>query len=158
MQGYAQVIGQIEAKVLDEETKAGLETMLGLETFSNLHPLIKQKLQEFEEHKKKAKETVVGAFKIKAGGFYMTANNSIVMCVGGTTDGGKDEVVRMVVVEGGYSDKDIPNGMALSLFGDMRLYGCYAADKMGRCCAALDESDYPMHITKSIVANFSVDN
>ena len=158
MQGYAQVIGQIEAKVLDEETKAGLETMLGLETFAEIHPLIKQKLQEFEEHKKKEKETIVGTFKIKAGGFYQTHNNSTVMCIGGTTDGSKEEIFRMVVVEGGYTDKDIPNCMALSLFGDMRLYGCYAADKMGRCSAALDEPDYPMHIIKSLTVAFTVDN
>lgn len=156
MQGYKQLIQNIEIKTLDKEMIEGLQTMLSLDTFSNLHPLIKQKLQEYEDHKKQEKETIIGGFEIKAGKYYLTTNNSIVFCLGVTSDE-RDGIVRMVVIEGGYIDKDVPTAMGLALYGDTRQYGCYASDKMGRCCAALDENDYPMHIIKSVEAKFTVD-
>ena len=138
---------------IDEDQINGLKIMLQHESFKEFHPAIQQKLDEIEKIKKAEKEVIVGAFKMEAGKFYKTLNNSIVYCIGDAAD--ERKIMRLVVIEGGYTDPDIPNnGLTLQIFGDMRHNGCYASDDLGRCLAAADTPKYPMHVVTKLEVQF----
>ncbi len=134
---------------IDEDQINGLKIMLQHDSFKEFHPAIQEKLDEIEKIKKEEKDVVVGAFKMEAGKFYKTLNSSIVYCVGEASD--ERKIMRLVVIEGGYTDPDIPtNTLTLQIFGDMRRNGCYASDDMGRCLAAADTPKYPMHVVSVV--------
>lgn len=137
---------------IDEDQIKGLKIMLEHDSFKEFHPLILEKLAEINKLKKDEKEVVVGAFKMNAGTFYKTLNGSIVFCLGQTMD--EIHIMRLVVIEGGYADPDLPGNLALQIFGDMRRYGCYAADEMGRCMAAIDTLNYPMHVVSQVYVTY----
>ena len=147
-----EMLKSLPANKIDEDQINGLKIMLEHDSFKEFHPLIHQKLEEVEKLKKEEKEIVIGAFKMEAGNFYKTMNGSIVFCIGSAAD--ETHIVRLVVFEGGYTDPELPGNLALQIFGDMRRYGCYAADEMGRCCAAIDNVKYPMHIVTKLEVQF----
>lgn len=149
-----EMLKSITPNKVDADQISGLRIMLEHDTFKEYHALIQQKLEEIESKKKEGIEIVVGAFKLEAGKFYITVNNSIVYCLGLVLE--DTNIHRLVVIEGGYQDPELPGNLALQMFGDMRRFGCYASDDMGRSVAALDNPKYPMHIIRQIESTFKI--
>jgi hypothetical protein len=149
-----EMLKSITPNKVDDDQISGLKIMLEHETFKEYHPLIQQKLDEIEAKKKEGVEIVVGAFKLEAGKFYITINNSIVYCLGLAME--DSTIHRLVVIEGGFKDPDLPGNLALQMFGDMRRFGCYASDELGRSVAALDNPKYAMHIIRQVDAAFKI--
>lgn len=149
-----EMLQSITPNKVDEDQINGLRIMLEHDTFKEYHSLIKQKLEEIENKKKEGEEIVVGSFNLESGKFYITINNSIVYCLGLALE--DTTIYRLVVIEGGYKDPELPGNLAYQMFGDMRKFGCYASDNMGRCIASLDNLKYPMHIVRQVDATFKI--
>ena len=149
-----EMLKSITPNKVDADQISGLKIMLEHDTFKEYHDLINQKLAEIEAKKKSSAEIVVGSFKLEAGKFYITVNNSIVYCLGLAME--DSAIHRLVVIEGGFKDPELPGNLALQMFGDMRRFGCYASDDMGRCVSSPDNAFYPMHIIRQVDVSFKV--
>lgn len=150
-----EMLKNLSPNKIDDDQISGLRLMLQHDTFKEYHSLIQEKLNEIDAKKKSKDEgIVVGAFKIEAGKFYITVNNSIVFCLGVAVEEGS--IFRLIVVEGGYNDLELPGNLALQMFGDMRRFGCYVSNDNGLCLASISNFTYPMHIIRPIDASFKI--
>jgi hypothetical protein len=163
---YAQMIEQMDPRKLDEDTINGLKVMLEHDSFTELHPLINQKLEEIKKIKSEP-EKIIGAFSLEINKFYNTMNGSIVKIINAVYDANKLKkkndktkpiAYHAFVLHGGYADPELKNTLAAMEYGTTIENGVYVIDTAGRFVAYCeDEQAHPMHILNQINLKLTID-
>jgi hypothetical protein len=153
---YAQMIQNLDPKHIDEDTLSGMKMMLDLDSFSDIHDLVKSKIQEVEDHKKQETQGFVGGFAMAVGKYYRTVNSSLVHCYEECLNDDGMKLFKMIILSGGFDTKE-PQSFLSALSGsNFKVYSGYFVNEMGQNVMPKYKSDpkFAMHIVKEIEVNF----
>lgn len=151
---YAQMIQNMEPNHVDDDTLNGMRMILELESFSDIHDLVKSKLQEIEDYKKQ--DTTIGGFSLAVGKYYRTVNNSIVHCYEEFINDDGIKFYKMFILSGGHATTEPQTFMSALSGTTFKVYSGYIVNDMGQNVIGKNKADpkFPMHIVKEIEVQF----
>lgn len=151
---YAQMFQNLKPSHVDEDTLNGMRMILDLESFADIHDLVKAKLKEIEDYKKQ--DSPIGGFTMAVGKYYRTVNNSVVHCYEEIINDDGLKFYKIMILSGGWEDPS-QHPITAALSGNsFKVYGGYIVNDMGLQINSKNKANaiFPMHIVKEIEVQF----